>query len=638
MGYMIFNIFINEKQNNIEKIELNTDYISSKIEGVINNDLYEVRTIVNSILNMKKNNQIDKNAVNELIKSELEKDDNYINVWVEWEATEFDNKADYYAITKKTKSTFISNPVKYEINGKEVTTIKLCEPIISEGKFYGVVGLDISLNKIKFINSNVEIFNNGVGRLINENGIVLVHQENEKVNHLGEKFEENLGEEYLDKIKKGQKFRIKSKYKGRGVYQFYSPINIKDSNIRWSYNILVHTKGLMLKTTNIIQNMIIQIIISMLIMGFVFYYNCTYVIKSVVLLSDNIIQLSKYNFTYDDKNDLTKYLNKNDEIGKMAKALFTMKDNFILLTKNVQTVEKEISYHSEELENISKQVSNGSNEVAKTVEELANGAMQQAEDTELGASKIKELGDLIIQNKTYMEKVNTTTYNVTQLINEGIQITNDLTDKTNKREQSENEIFSLIKETNRSSSKISNASKVIASIAEQTNLLALNAAIEAARAGDAGKGFAVVAEEIRKLAEQCSISTKEIDIVLKALINDSIIAVEKMEEAEISAREQSESVVIAENKYKEIYDAIKLEEKSVKKMNNSIIEMEVRRKNVFDVIHSLSAMAEENAASTEETSTITEEQLGHIKKIENTSDNLYNLAQQLHQNLEEFKL
>ncbi|MCT4543210.1 MAG: methyl-accepting chemotaxis protein [Vallitalea sp.] len=237
-----------------------------------------------------------------------------------------------------------------------------------------------------------------------------------------------------------------------------------------------------------------------------------------------------------------------------------------------------------------------------------------------------------------MEKVNTTTYNVTQLINEGIQITNDLTDKTNKREQSENEIFSLIKETNRSSSKISNASKVIASIAEQTNLLALNAAIEAARAGDAGKGFAVVAEEIRKLAEQCSISTKEIDIVLKALINDSIIAVEKMEEAEISAREQSESVVIAENKYKEIYDAIKLEEKSVKKMNNSIIEMEVRRKNVFDVIHSLSAMAEENAASTEETSTITEEQLGHIKKIENTSDNLYNLAQQLHQNLEEFKL
>ncbi len=55
---------------------------------------------------------------------------------------------------------------------------------------------------------------------------------------------------------------------------------------------------------------------------------------------------------------------------------------------------------------------------------------------------------------------------------------------------------------------------IVAELAEQTNILAINAAIEAAGAGDSGRRFGVVADEIRKLADRVTASTKGIRTML----------------------------------------------------------------------------------------------------------------------------
>lgn len=73
------------------------------------------------------------------------------------------------------------------------------------------------------------------------------------------------------------------------------------------------------------------------------------------------------------------------------------------------------------------------------------------------------------------------------------------------------------------SSEIEEITSSIEEIASQTSLLSLNASIEAARAGEAGRGFAVVADQIGKLATD---SAKAV-VKTKELIAKTVDAVDK---------------------------------------------------------------------------------------------------------------
>lgn len=360
--------------------------------------------------------------------------------------------------------------------------------------------------------------------------------------------------------------------------------------------------------------------------------------KPIIALTHIVNKQASLDFTQEDEAKFEKQLKRNDEIGSMTSALFSMSQNVRELLINVSETAEQVSATSEELTATSHQSARASEEVAQTVNEIAKGATDQAKNTMDAANALSSLGDEIENNKSRTINLSKASEEMGSLVKVGLAVVTELGEKANQNANASSVVFTSIQKTNESSSKISEASGMIASISEQTNLLALNASIEAARAGEHGRGFAVVADEIRKLAEQSKETTAIIDQMVSLLKNDAETAVQKMNQMNEIVKEEQISVVKTRETFGQISEAIKRSEEMVSLINETSLHMEESKIRVMNNIDTLSAVAEENAASTEEASAAIEEQTASAEQIADASEDLSEMAQTLQTLIQKFKV
>ena len=333
-----------------------------------------------------------------------------------------------------------------------------------------------------------------------------------------------------------------------------------------------------------------------------------------------------------------KLLKRNDEVGDLAKAIDTLQKTLQNIVSKIAQSTDNIKMAANELGVTAKDTNYTMKQVEDAVSSISENITEQAKSTKTTTDNIVLMGDQIGRTSEEVGLLNQNADVMRKSSEQASYTIQQLRQINDKVKESINTITRQTNLTNESAQKIQAAIGIISSIAEETNLLSLNASIEAARAGESGRGFAVVASQIQKLAEQSNSSSCEIEEITNTLISNSDEAVEIMRQVHEIIDSQSQNMSDTENIVSKVMDGINTSLEKIEKIEYATEQLESSRNRIVETVEGLSDIAEQNAASTEETFAQTSQVSNTFEQIEAKADQLKQIADELSDIMQHFQL
>ena len=480
--------------------------------------------------------------------------------------------------------------------------------------------------------AEVDGYKSSYAYLADKTGTMLYHPESDKI---GQPVENPVVKDIVSRISAGETIKPNNKvvsYDFNGTKKYAAYYVPKDQ----SFILVVSADDSEVQAP--VRNALISAIVAAVIVALVSIVILSIILlnslKPIETLSDFVRRMAGLDLSSDEKNEGLS--GRKDEIGVIARAITGLQKSLITIIHDIKNQSDKLLKASDEMYKYASNMNETTEQVDMAVGEIAQGATSQADQTQGASENVLSIGDMIEDADKRTTLLSDTAEKMKASGHTAVGILDELSETNERTRKSIDDISKQTRATNQSAGKIKEATTIISNIADETNLLSLNASIEAARAGDAGRGFSVVATQIQQLADQSATSAKQIEDIVEELISDSDKAVKIMDSVKEVIVQQSEDVERTKDAFADVSTGIEASLDAVSVISNKMTQMDTARRNVVDTVSSLSAIAEENAASTEECSASVSSITSIAESIEAASKELYEIADGLNSDIGKF--
>ncbi|MDR4197605.1 methyl-accepting chemotaxis protein [Bacillus altitudinis] len=484
----------------------------------------------------------------------------------------------------------------------------------------GVIGLDMEIDSLIQKLKEIKIGQKGYAFIMEKDKTVLA----DPTQKPGSKVNENLAN-----------IIFKNK-QGNGSYT----LNGTDKKVAYVTNELTGWKigGTMLVSEvedaakPVFNTAIIVFSVTLIVAGTLIFF----IVRSISNRLSNLARFSKKVSEGDLRDKLQ--IQSDDEIGQVGKGFNTMIDSLRSLIGAVQTSVENVASSSEELTASAGQTSKATEHITLAIEQFSTGNESQNDKVESSSEELEEMNRGLQHMNESAESITASSIKSTEIAGEGGQLVEKTASQMNVIDQSVKKAENVISALESKSKDITQILGVINGIADQTNLLALNAAIEAARAGESGRGFSVVAEEVRKLAVQSANSAKEIENLIKEIVQDIDVsqevftAVNQEVQSGLSFTEQTKV------SFHNIFDMTKEISDQLQTMNRTVVQLSKGSAHVSEAVREIADVSRESSANIQDIAASAEEQLASMEEISSSSATLSSMAEELRDLISKFKV